>query len=79
MTTAIPTTSQMVIDIHDTSIVRDLKHLLTRIQGVGTIKVTKNYYESQEFYADLDAAEKDIRAGKGVRITNKQELDALFV
>lgn len=79
MTTTIPTTSQMVIDIHDASIIRDLKHLLARIQGVGTVKVTNNYYESQEFYADLDAAEKDIRAGKGVRINNAQELDALFL
>jgi len=79
MTTAIPTSSQMVIDIQDVSIVRDLRHLLARIQGVGAIKVTKKYFESQEFYADLDAAEKDIREGKGLRINNANELDALFL
>jgi len=79
MTTATPTSSQMIIDIQDASIIRDLRHLLARIQGVGAIKVTKNYYESQEFYADLDAAEKDIREGKGVRIGNAKDLEALFV
>jgi len=79
MTTAIPTASQMIIDVQDVSIIRDLRHLLARVQGVGAIKVTKNYYESQEFYADLDAAEKDIREGKGVRINNAKDLDALFL
>jgi len=79
MTTTVPTASQMIIDIQDASIIRDLRHLLARIQGVGAIKVTNNYYESQEFYADLDAAEKDIREGKGVRINNAKDLDALFL
>jgi len=79
MTTAVPTTSQIIIDVQDVSIIRDLRRLLARIQGVGAIKVTKNYYESQEFYTDLDAAEKDIRDGKGVRINNSQDLDALFL
>jgi len=79
MTTTVPTASQMTIDIQDVSIIRDLRHLLSRIQGVGAIKVTKNYYESQEFYADLNAAEKDIRQGKGVRVDNAKELDALFL
>ena len=39
---------------------------------------THNYYESREFYRDLDAAEQDIAAGKGVRVSSKQDLDALF-
>ena len=32
----------------------------------------------REFYQDLDAAEQDIANGKGVRVSSKQELDALF-
>jgi len=32
----------------------------------------------REFYQDLDAAEQDIAYGKGVRVSSKQELDALF-
>ena len=32
----------------------------------------------REFYQDLDAAEQDIANGKGVRVSGKQELDALF-
>ena len=32
-----------------------------------------------EVYQDIDAAERDIAAGKGVRIDSKEALDALFV
>ena len=39
---------------------------------------THNYYESREFYNDLDAAEQDIANGKGICVSCKQELDALF-
>ncbi len=71
--------TQMVIDIEDRSIVNDIRRLLTRIRGVGSVRVHNNYYESREFYHDLDAAERDIADGKGVKVSSKQELDALFV
>jgi hypothetical protein len=37
-----------------------------------------DYYQSERFYHDLDAAEQDIANGKGLRVSSKQELDALF-
>lgn len=76
-TTSVPA-AQMVIDIQDYSVVKDLKHILARINGVGKISVKKNYYESTEFYHDIDAAESDIANGKGIRIDSKESLDALF-
>ncbi len=37
------------------------------------------YYNSPEFYHDLDAAEAAIAAGKGKVVETNQDLDALFV
>jgi hypothetical protein len=37
-----------------------------------------DYYQSEQFYRDLEAAEQDIANGKGLRVSSKQELDALF-
>ena len=37
-----------------------------------------DYYKSEQFYKDLDAAELDIANGKGLEVSSKQELDALF-
>ncbi|MDO4819099.1 MAG: hypothetical protein Q3994_01820 [Prevotella sp.] len=74
----IPTATQIVINVQDNAIVKDLRRLLSRMQGVSSVYVKKNYYESREFYQDLDAAERDIADGKGVRVNSLQELDALF-
>lgn len=74
----IPTATQIVINVQDNAIVKDLRRLLSRMQGVSSVYVKKNYYESREFYQDLDAAERDIADGKGVRVNSSQELDALF-
>ena len=41
-------------------------------------RASKSYYESAAFYRDLDAAEQDIKAGKGVRVESKDALDAMF-
>ena len=79
MTNTISPSTQMVIDIEDRSIVNDIRRLLTRIRGVSAVHVHNKYYESREFYQDLDAAERDIANGKGLRVSSKQELDALFV
>jgi hypothetical protein len=54
--------TQMIINIDDRSIVNDIRRLLKRIQGVSSVRVRRNnYYESREFYQDLDAAEQDCR------------------
>jgi hypothetical protein len=37
-----------------------------------------DYYQSEQFYHDLESAEQDIANGKGLRVSSKQELDALF-
>jgi hypothetical protein len=39
---------------------------------------SKSYYQSEQFYHDLETAEQDIANGKGLRVSSKQELDALF-
>ena len=56
---------------------------LRRLSGnmgwqVKTKRASKNYYESQEFYRDLESAEQDIKAGKGLRVDSKEALDAMF-
>lgn len=78
-TSTLNSTAQMIIDIQDYSVVKDLKRLLSRVEGIGKISVKKNYYESAEFYKDLDSAEQDIAQGKGIVIDSKDALDALFV
>ena len=77
-TTLPPSATQMIINIDDRTIVQDIRRLLAHIQGVSSIRVHNNYYESREFYNDLDTAEQDIANGKGIRVSSKQELDALF-
>ena len=42
-------------------------------------RTPRGYYESPAFYRDIDAAERDIAAGKGVRIDSQEALDALFL
>ena len=37
-----------------------------------------DYYQSEQFYRDIETAEQDIANGKGLRVGSKQELDALF-
>lgn len=76
-TSTLNTAAQMIIDIQDYSVVKDLKRLLSRVEGIGKISVKKNYYESAEFYKDLDSAEQDIAQGKGIVIDGKDALDAL--
>ena len=41
-------------------------------------KPEDTYYESPQFYDDIDAAERDIAAGKGVSVQGADELNALF-
>lgn len=77
-TTLPPSATQMIINIDDRALVKDIRRLLTRLQGVSSVRVRNNYYGSREFYRDLDAAEQDIADGKGLRVSSKQELDALF-
>ena len=83
MTPILP--NQMVVTFDDLSMMQSVKKAISLMRGVRLVSVPKQtkrrntYYESKEFYADLDAAEKDIRAGKGVRINSAKELDALFL
>ena len=57
---------------------------LRRLSGnmgwqVHTHRTQPDYYESLEFYRDLDKAENDIKQGKGVRVDSKEALDAMFL
>ena len=46
---------------------------------IKTQKAPRSYYESIAFYRDLEAAERDIAAGKGLRVDSKEALDAMFL
>ena len=46
--------------------------------SVSRRSVPIDYYKSEQFYHDIEAAEQDIANGKGLRVSSKQELDALF-
>ena len=57
---------------------------LRRLSGnmgwqVRTLRTKSDYYESLDFYRDLDKAENDIKQGRGVRVDSKEALDAMFL
>lgn len=58
----------------------DLKRFkgLIKAMGWSCEKNETEYYESDQFYQDIDKAEADIAAGKGTVITNVAELDNLL-
>lgn len=57
----------------------DLKRLKGIAKAMGWTIQSLDYYESPQFYADLDEAEQAIANGEGKVITSEQDLDALFV
>lgn len=48
------------------------RHIASKKEG-------EEYYDTPQFYKDIDQAESDIAQGKGLRVNTKSELDALFV
>jgi len=38
----------------------------------------KDYYDSEEFYSDLEQAENDIQNGNYLSVSSKSDLDKLF-
>ena len=41
-------------------------------------KYARNYYDSPEFYAEIDAAEKEIQDGEYKSVKTQEDLDKLF-
>ena len=58
----------------------DLKRFkgLIKAMGWSCKKKEPEYYESEQFYRDVDKAEADIAAGKSVSVSNADELDKLL-
>ena len=52
--------------------------IATKRSNVRRSALPVDYYKSEQFYHDLESAEQDIANGKGLRVSSKQELDALF-
>lgn len=52
---------------------------LARVMGWTFEESNADYYESEAFYRDIDTAEQEIAAGHGLKVSSKEELDALFV
>ena len=69
-------TLQITLPISDAAFLRRLSGNMG--WQVRTQRASRRYYESPEFYRDLDAAEQDIADGKGLRVDSKEALDALF-
>lgn len=59
----------------------DLKRFkgLAKTMGWTFEEIREDYYESPEFYKDLNEAEQDIANGKGKTVSSVEELNALFV
>jgi len=57
------------------------EHLIENAQASGVKKSAKKneYYESDQFYKDLDDAEADIAKGAGKVVMTSQDLESLFV
>lgn len=51
---------------------------LAKVMGWTYEESNTDYYESEAFYQDIDTAEQEIAAGHGLKVSSKEELDALF-
>ena len=69
-------TLQVTLPVTDASFLRRLSGNMG--WQIRTQRTPRNYYESAAFYRDLDKAEQDIAAGKGLRVDSKEALDAMF-
>ena len=69
-------TLQVTLPLADASFLRRLSGNMG--WKVRTQRTPHEYYESPAFYQDLEAAERDIKAGKGTRVDSKEALDAMF-
>lgn len=52
---------------------------LAKAMGWTFEKVEDNYYESEQFYKDIDEAERAIANGEGKTVSNIDELNAMFL
>ena len=52
---------------------------LAKVMGWTFEEVETDYYESAQFYKDIDKAEEAIAKGEGKTINNLDELNALFL
>ena len=73
---AILRTLQVTLPLTDASFLRRLSSNMG--WKVKTQRAPRNYYESPAFHRDLNQAEQDIAAGKGLRVDSKEALDAMF-
>ncbi len=76
-------TVQITLPVADASFLRRLSgnmgwQIVPKRATTRRRSCSKDYYESEQFYHDLETAEQDIANGKGLRVSSKQELDALF-
>ena len=69
-------TLQVTLPVADASFLRRLSGNMG--WQIKAQRAPRNYYESAAFYRDLDKAEQDIAAGKGLRVDSKEALDAMF-
>ena len=69
-------TLQVTLPLADASFLRRLSGNMG--WTVKAQRTPRNYYESPAFYRDLEQAEHDIKAGKGMRVDSKEALDAMF-
>ena len=77
-------TMQVTVPASDATFLRHLSGKMGwSLRNVRATQTQKNevddaYFESPQFYQDLDAAEQDIEAGKGVSVRGIEELNALL-
>ena len=76
-------TLQVTLPLADASFLRRLSgnmgwQVTSKRETTRRRTLAKDYYQSEQFYRDLKTAEQDIANGKGLQVSSKQELDALF-
>lgn len=57
----------------------DIQRFKGLAKAMGWTFEKNGYYESPQFYADLDEAEKEIAEGNGVKISGVEEINNLFL
>ena len=75
METAIQTNME-TLAIHFPKV--DLKRLKGIAKAMGWTIEKIDYYDSPQFYAEIDKSERAIANGEGLVVSNAQELEALF-
>ncbi len=74
---------RIIVTVDDDAMIKSIKQAIRLMRGVSKVSVVKEkkqkpYYCSPEFYADLEAAENEIKAGQYKSVKTAEDIQALL-